>query len=161
MRLHLRAAGSYYVHKPLIKDGFLGTLRGAGIDSTEIVASTSSDGDLIPAFYYPDWDNWIEGGALPGSGVYLTSLFCFSNCESIAFSDLTLRMDTPGIAERSYVFDLDTGEFLEYIPDWYNDIAFGVMVGAEAGCSTSLENFRMIGTNDGYKFQPVSFHFNL
>ncbi|MFW9965373.1 MAG: hypothetical protein ACFFCX_17505 [Candidatus Sifarchaeia archaeon] len=150
------AAGSYYVHRPLIKDGFLGTLRGAGIDSTEIVASKSSDGALIPAFYYPDWDDWIEGGGIPNAGIYLTSLFCFSNCEGVAFTDLTLRMDTPEIAERSYAFDLDTGEFLDYIPDWYNDLAFGVLVGAEADCSTYLEHFRMIGSNDGYQFQPVS-----
>jgi hypothetical protein len=146
------AAGKYYVHKPLVADGFLGTLKGAGMDSTEIIASKAPNGDLIPAFYYPDWDNLFGGGV----GVYIASLFYFSNCEGLEFSDLTLRMDSAGIAEQTYYFDLESGDFIAYDEDFGNDLTFGVLVGAEADCSTYLENFRMIGANDGYQFQPVS-----
>jgi hypothetical protein len=151
------AAGDYYVHKPLVKDGFSGTLKGAGKDTTNIVVSKASNGDLFLAAHIDAWDGWVEFTIFPGEQFYATTLFYFGNCESIVVSDLTMIMDGEDITEFSYILEEATGDVVYVLEEeWGNNIAYAFIVDIAAGCTTTLERVSIVGANDGTHFQPVS-----
>ena len=51
------ASGDYYIHKPLVKETFSGSIIGAGKGVTNIIASKASNGDLFAAEQIDAWDD--------------------------------------------------------------------------------------------------------
>ncbi|MFW9927126.1 MAG: hypothetical protein ACFFDM_10180, partial [Candidatus Thorarchaeota archaeon] len=98
------AAGDYYVHQPLVKDGFSGILKGAGKDVTTIEVSKASDGALFPAIRIEAWDGWEEFSVPAGWQFFTTTLAYFGACESAVISDLTMIMDGEDLTEYSYLY---------------------------------------------------------
>jgi hypothetical protein len=151
------AAGDYYIHQPLTKDGFSGSVVGAGIDSTNIIVSTASDGSLFPVIHIDVWDDWPEFGVPIGSQFYTATLFYMSRCvDSVVFSDLTMIMDENGIAEPSYIYDTYTGTAFSFDFIWGYNFGYANIVHVLSDCDTTVERIGLVGANDGTYFQYVN-----
>ncbi|MFW9979645.1 MAG: hypothetical protein ACFFEJ_16300 [Candidatus Thorarchaeota archaeon] len=152
------AAGSYYIHRPLVKEGFSGTLKGVGQDLTKIIASKSTYGDLFQALEIDAWAGWEEF-MVPAGCLFITpTLAYFSDCtDSVSISDLSLVMDEEDITEYSYIADEVTGEIVFLIGEEFGyNMGYAFILDIAAGCDTTLERVSFVGANDGTYFQPIS-----
>jgi parallel beta-helix repeat protein len=150
-------AGDYFVHRSLFKEGFSGTLKGAGKGVTNVVATTASNGDLFPTMYFEEWDDFRYYGKT-WDKFYATSLVYFSGCEdSVVVSDLTLVAETNGIADYSYLIDETSGERFDFDEArWGANLGYAFMLTVTSGCDTTFEQVSVIGANDGTHWQGIN-----
>ena len=144
------AAGDYYVHRPLVKDGFSGTIKGAGKDITIIVASKGSNGELFPSIYVPEFDGRCYLG--PNYLTNTTFLLYLPHCtDSVTLLDMTLAIDTIGIADYTYYNNTEVQE-IRIDTDYGNNLAYAVYLVITSECDTIFNNVKLVGVNDGTQF---------
>ena len=135
------APGEYYIYKTLVKVGFYGSIVGAGMDETVIIAVNGSS-DCFEASHNPVMD----GTSGEGSEDYYTSFFLFGSPEKkLAVSDLSLYLPEDTLVENSYT--TFPGGFTYYWP--YGETMWSAIeVTLAQGCDTSFDNVRVTGVPD-------------
>jgi hypothetical protein len=145
------AAGTYLVHKPLIKTSMSGSFVGAGKDVTVIEAVRASNGDPFAVIHAFPWDDFD----FPGSQMFVTTMFYLPYAENCFFADMAFEINQAGISEESYILDTVFGDKY-YIDVWGTNLGVFFELEAADGCISSFESVRMTGTpNQGFWGNPV------